>query len=283
MTTPSVLQIDDRNPLIFYSPNSSWTRGGNTADFDGTSTLTHATGASATLTFTGTGISVWGTIQLLQPNTTTYVVSSYSVDGGPTTIFNATETAGYQFQQKLFQSATLNDSAPHTIVVTLVNNGTFFIDYFLVIPAGATSTSAPSSNTAGAGDQSHSSRVPLGPAVGGTLGGLALLIIAILAFLLCYKRRKDKNQKHDSQAAQVSPDPFITPASRTLPMQKHQPYEGSDRVSELQSYSQRPPTSSSGVISPSSKAAQLSISSPRGDSLHSPPVSEPPDPPGYDE
>ena len=53
MATPTLLQIDDHNPLVFYSPNSSWTRGGNIADFDGTSTFTTTTGASATLTFTG--------------------------------------------------------------------------------------------------------------------------------------------------------------------------------------------------------------------------------------
>ena len=53
MATPSLLQIDDRNPLVFYSPNSSWTRGGAASDFDGTSTFTATTGASATLTFTG--------------------------------------------------------------------------------------------------------------------------------------------------------------------------------------------------------------------------------------
>ena len=49
----SLLQIDDHDPLVFYSPNSSWTRGGNIADFDGTSTFTATAGASATLTFTG--------------------------------------------------------------------------------------------------------------------------------------------------------------------------------------------------------------------------------------
>ena len=147
----------------------------------------------------GTGISVWGTIQLLTANTTTYVLSSYSVDGGTATTFNATEKVGYQFQQKLFQSATLSDSGPHTIVATLENNGTFFIDYFLVIPAGATLTSSgvDSSTTAGAGARSHSSRVPLGPVVGGTLGGIALLIIAVLAFLLCCKRRKEKKQMRE--------------------------------------------------------------------------------------
>ena len=148
------------------------------------------------------------------------MLSSYSIDGGPTTTFNATEQAGFQFQQKLFQSATLTNSTPHTIVVTAVNNASFFIDYFLVIPAGATSTStssstpsstpssstvsttvstSDSSTTASAGAQTQSTRVSLGPVVGGTLGGLALLIIAILAFFLCCKRRRDKNQMRESK------------------------------------------------------------------------------------
>jgi hypothetical protein len=93
----------------------------------------------------------------------------------------------------------------------------------------------------------------------------------------------------DSQATQMSPVPFVTPASQPLLMQRYQPYEGSDRVSEYQSYSQHPsinpPTSasSSGVIPPSSKAAQLSNLSPRGDSLHSRPLSDSLGPPGYAE
>ena len=53
MATPNLLQIDDHNPLVFYSPNTSWGRGGVVSDFDNTSTFTTATGASATLTFTG--------------------------------------------------------------------------------------------------------------------------------------------------------------------------------------------------------------------------------------
>ena len=130
-------------------------------------------------------------------------MSSYSIDGGNETIFNATEQVGYQFQQKLFQSATLNDSIPHTIVVTLVNNGTFFIDYFLIVPAGgAISTSASSSvsaagssTTAGAGARPHQILVPLGPVIGGTLCGFALIVIAILAFFLCRRRRKDKKNR----------------------------------------------------------------------------------------
>lgn len=65
-------------------------------------------------------------------------------------------------------------------------------------------------------------------------------------------------------------------------MQQHQPYEGSDRVSDQQSSPTN--TSSSGVIPSFSKAAaQLSNPSPRRDSLHSRPFSDSPEPPGYNE
>jgi hypothetical protein len=53
MATPAVLYVDDRDPLIFYMPNSSWTRGGNVSDYDGTSTFSGAPGASASITFSG--------------------------------------------------------------------------------------------------------------------------------------------------------------------------------------------------------------------------------------
>ena len=69
-------------------------------------------------------------------------------------------------------------------------------------------------------------------------------------------------------------------------MQQYQPHEGSDRVSEPQSY---PTTtsplvmSSSGVI-PQSKGAQLSTTScPPRDSLQPRPLTESPEPPGYAE
>ena len=85
----------------------------------------------------------------------------------------------------------------------------------------------------------------------------------------------------DSQA-QVQP--FTTPP---LAMQQYRPHEGSDGISEHQSFSQNPtttsPTSSSGIM-PQSKGAPLIIPSrSRRDSLHSRPLTESPEPPGYNE
>ena len=53
MAIPAVLYVDDRNDLISYTPNNSWIRGGNVADYDGTSTLSSIAGASASITFSG--------------------------------------------------------------------------------------------------------------------------------------------------------------------------------------------------------------------------------------
>jgi len=220
MAVPGVIQIDDRNPLIYYSPNASWTRGGNASDYDATSTFTSTPGASASITFSGRvqsfhiyvltnwttkgiGISVWGTIDRL--DTPAFVLSSYSVDGGPTTTYNATVQPQFQFQQNFFQSGTLTP-ASHTLVVTyLTSNGRYFIDYFFITPSNspitATSTSPVSSSSSSVSTSitagnSHSSGVRIAPIVGGSLGGLALIIIMVLVVLVIWLRNKrvKKNQ-----------------------------------------------------------------------------------------
>ena len=84
--------------------------------------------------------------------------------------------------------------------------------------------------------------------------------------------------------SQVSLDLLVTPASRPMPMQQHQPHEASDRVSEHQSHLQHPTSLTSSLritpSGPSSKAAPLYILSPPGDS---PPVTDSHSPPGYEE
>ncbi|KAF8813975.1 hypothetical protein BYT27DRAFT_7248545 [Phlegmacium glaucopus] len=255
----------------------------------------------------GTEVSVWGTITFQAPNSTMFVLSSYSVDDGPATILNVSKQVAFQFQQKLFQSAPLSTSTPHTLVATLDNNATFFIDYFLITPV-ASSTSSPASSssdsstlsatsslltmsTASSSAQSHSSKVPLGPVSGGTLGGVALLIIAIIAVFAVWrsrKRLKDENQRLKTQT-QAYADLLIAP---TLPMQQYPPHASSDSASVypiISAYTQHPtyPTTSTGSgVVPPSKAAQLSIPSRTpGDSLHSHShtCSESPEPPGYNE
>ena len=244
MATLAVLYVDDRDPLIFYKPNSSWTRGGNVSDYDATSTFSGAPGASASITFSGrhlcplfqallcpdiffnnwtlkgTGISVWGTIDHLDPSIPEFVQSSYSIDGGPTAIHNATEQPQFQFRQNFFQSDSLVPGS-HTLVVTHLtnnNNARLFIDYFLVIPPNSSITLAPTSTLstsatssssavitappAGDGAKSHSGTTPTAAIIGGSLGGLALIGIAVFVFWLFRKRVKN-NRKRREQTFQL--------------------------------------------------------------------------------
>ncbi|KAF8188733.1 hypothetical protein BJ912DRAFT_1059430 [Pholiota molesta] len=127
----SVITYDDRDPIIHYS--SGWSPGSNPGDVDGTSTFTTTTGSTATITFTGVQISVYGTIPIVTPKTT----SSYSIDGT------------YIFQQQFYQSPILSPDTPHTLVVTYaVDSGTqFFIDFMKVVPADSTSNPPSSPGT----------------------------------------------------------------------------------------------------------------------------------------
>jgi hypothetical protein len=233
MAAPVVLYVDDRNPLISYTPNSSWIRGGNVFDYERTSTVSSTPGTSASITFSGrrkfpffqallcsdtfsiigclkgTGISVFGRIERLSPGIPEFVLSSYSVDDGPTTTCNATEQSAYQFQQNFFQSGPLEPS-PHTLVVTqLTNNARLIIDYFVIIPpnsslALASTSMMPTSTTSSSTSAviapspgEDGARTPTAAIIGGTLGGLALIGIAALVFWLIRKRAKNSHQQRE--------------------------------------------------------------------------------------
>ncbi|KDR67432.1 hypothetical protein GALMADRAFT_147205 [Galerina marginata CBS 339.88] len=260
MTSPGVVYIDDRDPVVVYKPN--WNRGGNASDYLSTSTSTHVPGSTANLSFSGTGVSVWGTVQVLNPNEPSNVLLSFSVDDGPPMTHNIAELPVFQFQQNVFQSDSLAPST-HTLVVTLENRASFFLDYFLVIPldstssttlAATTSPSAPPTTSepslshpsptmsAVADANFHSKGVPIDTIVGGTLGGFALLCIAILAVWLGYQRGKSKGNDNrlpqpfnptssmDQFRAQSSNTPIISHLPLMHPILHIPPLKGSQRA-----------------------------------------------------
>jgi len=137
------------------------------------------------------------------------VLSSYSIDAGPTTTYNATEQPAYQFQQNFFQSGPL-ESSPHTLVVTqLTNDARLIIDYFVIIPPNSSITLAQTSTLPTSATLPSTSAVvapppggdgaknPAAAIIGGTLGGLALIGIAALAFWLIRKRAKNNHQQRE--------------------------------------------------------------------------------------
>ncbi|KJA13027.1 hypothetical protein HYPSUDRAFT_209890 [Hypholoma sublateritium FD-334 SS-4] len=142
------ITLDDRDPKIVYS--AGWTHAGRPADYARTTSRTTVAGSTAKLTFTGTSISVFGTIP---PNTRTVPTppsSEYSIDGSANTVFTATETANFQRNQLFFQSASLPNGT-HALTITYPKvSDPLFLDFLVVTqpnPATTTSTGLPSTST----------------------------------------------------------------------------------------------------------------------------------------
>ncbi|KJA20481.1 hypothetical protein HYPSUDRAFT_43186 [Hypholoma sublateritium FD-334 SS-4] len=179
--------FDDRDPSIVYT--GTWNAGGYSSEYEGTDTWTNTTGASASITFTGIGISVCGTIGALGNGIAPQ--SSYSIDGGAQTDYTAVQQAGAQYKQCFFRSATLA-SAIHTLVIgNTADGGNYYMDYISVVslnPNAVTSPTGFSSVATTTDSPSSSKSSPVGAIVGGILGALLVIGLAIAGVL--YMRRK---------------------------------------------------------------------------------------------
>ncbi|KDR76509.1 hypothetical protein GALMADRAFT_210484 [Galerina marginata CBS 339.88] len=127
------IKIDDRDSSVAYSPSAAWLPTGDRGEWLTTSTSTSSGGAVASLTFTGSGVSIWGTI----PNTTQggHPQLSFAVDNQPVVIQNPSQLERNQYQDKFIQFDPLPTDVTHTLRITNLNADAFFIlDYILVTP-----------------------------------------------------------------------------------------------------------------------------------------------------
>ncbi|KAG5350568.1 hypothetical protein C0989_010355 [Termitomyces sp. Mn162] len=119
--------VDDRDPQIAYS--GDWVLGGST-------------GATATFSFTGSLVAVFGTIS-------TPAVSTYAIDGS--VVFTLTadhHTDNVQYKQQFFASDQLSNSY-HTLVVTSTFAGaSLWIDYFKYAPSAKVTTTVEGGSSA---------------------------------------------------------------------------------------------------------------------------------------
>ncbi|KAJ7055753.1 hypothetical protein C8F01DRAFT_445837 [Mycena amicta] len=106
--------VDDRDPLIQYA--GTWANAGSAEEFNGTTRCSTIAGSTAALTFTGTSLDVYGTIQAnVDPSigALSFVIDN-SIQGSfdqPTTISSALH------HQSLWTSPSLS-SGSHTLVIT---------------------------------------------------------------------------------------------------------------------------------------------------------------------
>ncbi|KAH9484522.1 hypothetical protein JR316_0004004 [Psilocybe cubensis] len=182
--------VDNTDPAITFG--DGWSNLGNFCN------ATNAANSIVTFPFNGASVS-WYAFIPETPHTPT--TGSYSVDGGPPSNFilngiPINSPVKIEYNQKLFETPQY-DPGPHTLVVTYLGNSSatpLTLDWLIVQNATATRSSNGSSTTQGGSDVPSSKHTKnVGPIVGGVIGTVVLIGIAVCAIL--YFRRWERNQK----------------------------------------------------------------------------------------
>lgn len=155
---------------------------------------------------TGNRVSVVGAVTFT--NATGAPISQYVLDDGSPSVHVPPVSKNNTLPVTFFLSPLLADSN-HTLKITLISaNAPFFLDYILYNASAADSTSASASGlrptiittvvaapTNVAQAAAGGSSVAVGPIVGGVIGGVALLVSAVLAWYFLYWRRRGQGYR----------------------------------------------------------------------------------------
>ncbi|KAF8201956.1 hypothetical protein K438DRAFT_1965405 [Mycena galopus ATCC 62051] len=123
--------LDDRDPLIDYA--GTWTGAGSSSEFYGTTTFSPEPGSTASLSFVGTSVTVFGTIGVANAANASM---AFVVDGSVTGIYvppsNITSAIHHQ---ALWESPILS-TGTHTLVIVQAaapasTSGVIFLDYIM--------------------------------------------------------------------------------------------------------------------------------------------------------
>lgn len=205
-----VTRFDDRDPGIQYS--GIWGNSGTELDYLNTTTFTIYAGSGVLFNFTGTGVSVYGTIG---PTGFGHApVSNYTIDSGVPYQFNATQTAEDRHQQLFFRATGLGLGKHTLAIANELENDVLTLDYLEVETTGDGSSSSASfttpisssltatatrSTTITALQTSSESTTthsgpPIGAAIGGAIGGF--MILSLILFACYFARRKRQRKKN---------------------------------------------------------------------------------------
>ncbi|KDR76532.1 hypothetical protein GALMADRAFT_139455 [Galerina marginata CBS 339.88] len=204
----TVVGLDDRDPHISYW--GAWFPGGGDGfEYNATTTGSNTIGDVASLTFTGTKVSLWGTVDA-DINGRLAPTSAYILDNLPAVTFVPALQPETQHLQNFFQADELSPSS-HTLIIKNMgtsNNSFIWLDYIQITPPDSVDAvlfSAPISSSSLPSTPTHSAipppvtasstpkwdNLPAGVIVGATFGGLAFLAIFAVVLVL-YLRMKSK-------------------------------------------------------------------------------------------
>ncbi|KAI0329582.1 hypothetical protein GY45DRAFT_1371518 [Cubamyces sp. BRFM 1775] len=202
MTATPVVIVDDADPAIEYSITTDlWNHVRTSANaYDATYSAGYEN-ATARLNFSGTFVEVY--IVLMLPSDPQAV---FVIDGAATVPISAgfsTKASGPLYNYRMFVSDGLS-AGPHTLEIIVYRadkqgNWPFVLDYIQYVPLDNTATTS-GSNTASlspsptvtleASVAEKHRGPPLGPVVGGLLGGLVFIVLLAFAMYAWLRRRR---------------------------------------------------------------------------------------------
>lgn len=167
-----------------------------------------AEGAGVMMLFTGTYVNVNGGI-LLEDSAGPVPAASFAIDGGEPHIYTAPDSYNATWTNFLYSSGALANG-PHALNITLLGSGSPWVFAFFLYNGTeeATTTTAavvarqatvvdtitvaatPSEAAAAPAPAAPRADVPVGPIVGGVVGGVALLVCSAMAFYFLYWKRR---------------------------------------------------------------------------------------------
>ncbi|KAF8163683.1 hypothetical protein B0H34DRAFT_781303 [Crassisporium funariophilum] len=205
-----IILVDSLDPELQYGPG--WQALGGTAN------MTSVQNAQFEFHFTGIQLSWYGFIPQEFPHGPS--PATYSIDGQTPINFllkGLPQVSGSIYNQEFFSTQALSPG-PHKLVVVHEGTGSttpLTLDYIVVqngtIPATNTTsnpnngTTAPASNTT----SGTKSKTPVGAIAGGVIGGLVLILLAVIGFL--FLRRRDKRRLSRESASSFDPGHTVEP------------------------------------------------------------------------
>ncbi|KAG8813374.1 hypothetical protein FRC18_002528, partial [Serendipita sp. 400] len=194
--------VDDRDLSILYS--GTWEPNGAESEYLHTTSQTPKgpNGGTATFTFEGTGIAVYGTTDANARNGGNATHLAFTLDGF-TTQYDGIPNSDVMRNVRFFSNQSLPNGR-HTLSFTLLDENICYFDYLVYSHDGSGtggngsdgSSAGGGGSGGGGGGGGSNSKTNLGGIVGGVVGAITLLILLVLLVVcVIIRSRKQKRTK----------------------------------------------------------------------------------------